>query len=122
MKTQRDCRTGAKVLGTAIAIVGSLMLAGCPNPNNIGVQQYGTVSVTCLLASNNQPVAGVLVTVGGVTATQLTNGAGQVIIAQVEIGTHTVDAHGAGLDGNSPSVSVTQDTQTAVTVLMSPSQ
>ncbi len=97
-------------------------MAGCPNPNSIGVQEFGTVNVTCVLASNNQPVAGVLVSVGGVTAGAYTNSAGQVSIAQVEIGAHTVDAHGPGLDGNSPTVNVTQNQTVPVTVLMTPSQ
>jgi hypothetical protein len=122
MKAGGLSQTAAKALGIAIAVLGSLVLAGCPNPNSIGVQEFGTVNATCVLASNNQPVAGVLVSVGGVTATVTTNSAGQVTIPQVEIGTHTVDAHAAGLDGNSPTVTVTENTTTPVTVLMSPSQ
>jgi hypothetical protein len=122
MKTDRACRLGAKLLGTVTAIVGSLVLAGCPNPNSIGVQEYGTVNVTCVLATNNQPVAGALVSVGGVTAGQTTNSAGQVTLMQVEIGSHTVSAYAPGLEGDNPTVTVVENQQASVTVHMSPSQ
>jgi hypothetical protein len=111
----------AKALLTVAVAGATLGLWGCPNPNSIGVQQFGTVVVTCVLASNNQPVAGVIVTIGGTTATQPTDSTGKVTVTQVVIGAHPVDAHGAGVDGEPTTVTVIQDTTVNQTVLMVPS-
>ena len=111
-----------RVVPACAVVAAVLELWGCPNPNSIGVQQYGTVVVTCVQASNNQPVAGALVSIGGVTAQQTTDASGKVTLTQVEIGTHEVRANAPGLDGDNPSVTVVQDQTVQVTVHMSPSQ
>ncbi len=110
----------ARAALAAAVMCATFGLWGCPNPNAIGVQQYGTVVVTCVLASNNQPVAGVLVSIGGVTATQMTDASGKTTVSQVQIGTRSIDAHGAGLDGQPTTVTVIQDQTVTQTVLMVP--
>lgn len=101
-----------------LVVAASLGLWGCPNPNAIGVQQYGIVKVLCVQASNNQPVAGVNVSIAGIAHTS--DATGIATLAQVPIGTHPVDAHGIGLDGQPQNVTVLQDQTINVTVLMSP--
>lgn len=94
-----------------------LALWGCPNPNDIGVQQYGTVKVTCIQASNNQPVAGALVAVG--INTQTSNASGVAVLTNVPIGQQTIKADAPGLHGEMP-VAVTVGKESDVTVSLSP--
>jgi Carboxypeptidase regulatory-like domain len=110
-----------RVLPACAAMMAVLGLWGCPNPNSIGVQQYGQVTVLCVQASNNQPVAGALVSIAGSNPVA-TDASGKAILPQVVIGTHTVQANAPGLDGDNPSVAVVQDTNVNITVHMSPSQ
>ena len=107
-------------LGLAAGLT-ALGLWGCPNPNAIGVQQYGTVVVICVQAANNQPVAGAIVSIAGVTGAHPTDASGKTTLTQVAIGTHPIEAHAAGLDGNTPTVTVIENTTVTQTVLMSPS-
>lgn len=113
-----------KLLGAVLILPGCIALAGCPNPNNIGVQTYGVVQVTCLQASNNQPVAGALASIGIVTGN--TNSSGVAMLSQVPIGTSIpVSCNAPGLGGSSVVPSLTADNTNTnpakVTVLLSPS-
>ena len=110
-----------RAVGSVALLCATLGLLGCPNPNAIGVQQFGTVDVVCVLASNSQPVAGVLVTIGGTTAASLTDASGKTTVTPVPIGSHAVDAHAAGLDNEPVTVTVIQDTTITQQVLMVPS-
>ncbi|MDQ6766511.1 MAG: carboxypeptidase-like regulatory domain-containing protein [Candidatus Eremiobacteraeota bacterium] len=102
-------------------VLASLGLWGCPNPNAIGVQQYGTVEVTCVQASNGQPVSGAIVTVDGVTATTTTDASGKVTVSQVPIGTHPVKADAPGLEGTD-TVTVIENQTIQKKISMSPTQ
>jgi hypothetical protein len=104
--------------------LGALVLSGCPNPNAIGVQQYGTVRVTCVQASNRQPVVGAIVSAPGgptqyVTATTDSNG--NATLYQVVIGTQPVRADAPGLQGQS-SVTVVENQTVPVQITMTPTQ
>jgi hypothetical protein len=104
--------------------LGALVLSGCPNPNAIGVQQYGTVQVTCLQASNRQPVAGAIVELPGGSSqmvTQSTDASGNATLNQVVIGTHTAVADAPGLHGEA-TVTVVENQSVSVQVLMNPTQ
>jgi hypothetical protein len=109
------------VMAASIAVAAiALSLSGCPNPNAIGVQQYGIVKATCVQATNGQPVSGAIVTVDGVTAKTTTDSSGTVIIDQVPIGTHPITADAAGLHGQD-SVTVVENETVPKQVVMSPS-
>jgi hypothetical protein len=101
-----------------LAVTATLGLWGCPNPNAIGVQQFGIVQVLCLQASNNQPVANANVSVAGVA--KATDATGTAVLTQVPIGTHPVEAHAPGLDGQPQTVTVVQDQTVKIQILMSP--
>lgn len=100
----------------------ALALGGCPNPNQIGVQQFGTITATVLLASNNQPVVNALVVVNtGPNGTCYTHADGTCVISQVPVGPQSVTANAAGLQGPPVAVSVAQQNQNyPVTILMYP--
>ena len=101
------------------AVAATLALWGCPNPNSIGVQQFGNVKATCVQASNGQPVSGAIVTVDGVTATTTTDSSGSVTIPNIAIGTHPITAEAAGLHGQD-TVTVIENQTVPKQVLMSP--
>jgi len=94
---------------TACAVVAACAaLWGCPNPNDIGVQTYGAVQVTCVQAGNNQPVGGALVRVDGVTPSATTNSAGVLLVQNVAIGSSIpVTCLAPGLTGNATIPSLT---------------
>lgn len=118
---KKPTRMGRATLALAAGL-GALLLSGCPNPNDIGVQQYGTVVVTCLQASNRQPVAGAYVKAAG-TATQQevvpTDGSGRATLTQVVIGSQPIHADAPGLSGDT-TVTVIQDQTVSAQILMTP--
>lgn len=112
----------SRVALAAATGIGAIILSGCPNPNAIGVQQYGTVQVTCLQASNRQPVAGADVGApGGSTQyqTQTTDASGHATLNQVVIGSQTIKADAPGLTGET-TVTVIQDQTVSAQILMTP--
>lgn len=113
----KNAAAAGKLAAACFAAVASLVLWGCPNPNDIGVQQYGEVDVTCVQASNNQPVAGANVQIG--QSADHTGSDGTVKFPQVPIGQQTILAHAPGLEG-SAQVTVAVSAKVSQTVLMSP--
>lgn len=114
-------RAGARAVA-AITIAGAAaLLAGCPNPNAIGVQDTGQLRVTCLQASNNAPVANALVTVNATTALPTGND-GTVTFPSVPVGPQNVTADSAGLHGGPVAVTVVKDQTVNITVPMYPTQ
>jgi len=109
----------SRILVPVAAIAAVLSLWGCPNPNAIGVQQYGTVKATCIQASTGQPVSGAIVTVDGRTATTTTDSSGTVTIDTIPIGTHPITADAPGLSGQD-TVTVIENQTVPKQVLMSP--
>jgi hypothetical protein len=94
------------------ALAAALTLTGCPNPNAIGVQKYGTVTATTVLASNSQPVA---------NGQCYTHGDGTCMLTNVPVGPQVVSASATGLNGPPVSVNVTTENQNyPVTILMYP--
>ena len=103
-----------RLLGGVVAVVSAIALYGCPNPNNIGVQVYGSVAVTVVDANSGNPVAGALVNAGStITCTTVANGT--CTLEQVPVGKWPIVAHAAGLSG-SADATVTANQQTSVTV------
>lgn len=85
-------------------------LMGCTNPNSIGVQVFGAVTVHCQKASDGSPVAGALVSVGS-TAALDTDGNGNVTFPQVPAGPQTFIARAPGLAGSGQLTVVANGTQ-----------
>jgi hypothetical protein len=84
---------------------------GCSNPNAVGVQQFGTIVGRILDATNNRPVANVLVSVGSLyTAYSDPNGA--FTLSNIPIGHQVVTARMQGYEDNSLTVVVHQDQTT----------
>lgn len=106
-----------------LAAALALSLTGCPNPNAIGVQQFGAIAAHCVLASNGQPVAGALVSASStLICPGGTDASGNCTIPQVPMGSSwTVTADAPGLHGSVFPVTVTENQTTNVTIQMKPS-
>jgi hypothetical protein len=104
------------------AVAAALTLTGCPNPNAIGVQKFGTVTATTVLASNNQPVANALVIINtGQNGQCYTQANGTCTLTMVPVGPQVVSASATGLNGPPVPVNVTTENQNyPVTILMYP--
>ncbi|HXW51829.1 MAG TPA: hypothetical protein VEJ41_07555 [Candidatus Acidoferrales bacterium] len=115
-------------IGIGLAACGLLLacaaLWGCPNPNYIGVQTFGVVQVTCVQASNNQPVAGALVRVDGTDGPNTgTNGIS--LVSGVAIGSNLpVECYAPGLTGSATlgtlTATNTSSNPAPITVQMAP--
>ena len=114
-------RAGARAVAAITIGAAAALLAGCPNPNAIGVQDTGGIQATCLQASNNAPVAGALVTVNA-TQNGTTHSDGTILIPGVPVGPQNVTADAAGLHGGPVAVTVVKDQTVNVTVPMYPTQ
>lgn len=69
---------------------------GCqPDPNHIGVQDYGSVTGRVIDAKTNQPISTATVAVG-TTITATTDSAGAFTLGNVPAGTQTVRVSAAG--------------------------
>ena len=108
---------GMILAATALA---ALTLAGCPNPNAIGVQKFGTIAATVVLASNGSPVANALVIVNS-TQQCPTHADGTCQIAMVPIGQQQVYAAAPGLTSAPVLVNVLENQIVPVTIQMTPS-
>jgi len=83
-------------------------LAGCANPNLIGVQDYGYI-VGNVIDQNSKPVAGALVSATGTTSTTRTDDKGNFNLQNVAIGEQTVTIQAAGFGSGTSTVIVVKN-------------
>jgi hypothetical protein len=108
-----------RLLGGFAAAVAALALAGCPNPNDIGVQTYGYVAVKTVDANTGQPVANVLVNAGSTyTCTTGSDGSCPQPL-KLPVGKWPLVASAPGLHG-SADVTIAENTTASVTIQLSP--
>ena len=103
-----------KIFGIA-ALIAAIALGGCPNPNNIGVQNYGTVAVTVVDGTTGKPVSGALVSAGSTYT--CTTGANGICASplRLPVGNWTITAVTAGQKGSSD-VTVVENQQISTTI------
>jgi hypothetical protein len=101
-------RRGLCALSAGAAL---LALAACNDPNDIGVQDYGTIYGT-VLTVKNAPIEGALVSAAGYQAR--TNAAGGFTL-RVPIGQQTVTVNAAGFKSASVDVDVLKNQSAPVT-------
>jgi hypothetical protein len=97
--------------------LGLAGLASCTNPNSIGVQVYGTVTVHCVRASDGSPVPGAIVSAAGKTFPA--DGSGNLTFPQVPVGPELFTANATGLKGTA-SETVVEGANPDVTIQMQP--
>ena len=108
----------ALMVGACLAL---LSLASCVNPNAIGVQKFGTISATVVLASSGQPVANAEVIVSS-EKNCITGPDGTCAISPVPIGPQVVYAVAPGLASSQAQVNVLENQIAPVTLQMAPTQ
>jgi hypothetical protein len=101
----------------AFLALGLAGLAGCANPNAIGVQVYGTVTVHCVKFSDGTPVPGANISVAGGAAQADANG--NHTFTQVPVGPELFTANATGLKGTA-SATIVEGANPDVTVQMQP--
>ena len=91
-------------------LVGAGALAGCANPNFIGIQDYGTI-IGNVVDSSGKPIVGALVSATGTSSTYRTVGDGSFSLPQVAVGTQmvSISAPGYGPPAAPPGGVVTKD-------------
>jgi hypothetical protein len=94
-------------LAVAVALAAGA-LAGCANPNLIGVQDYGYI-VGNVTDQNSKPVAGALVSATGTTSTTRTDVKGNFNLQNVAIGEQTVTIQAAGYGSGTADVIVVKN-------------
>jgi hypothetical protein len=98
--------------------LGLAGMAGCTNPNSIGVQVYGNVTVHCVKFSDGSPVPGALISVGNVA--HAADGSGNWTFTQlIPVGQQTFIAQTTGLKGTQ-TATIVQDANPDVTIQMQP--
>ena len=88
-------------------------LAGCANPNFIGIQDYGTVYGN-VVDSGGKPIGEALLSATGSTSTIRSNGDGSFKLPQISVGTQTISASAPGYGSATTSILVVKDTETSV--------
>lgn len=103
------------VFAASVLALGLANLAGCANPNDIGVQVFGSVTVHCVRFSDGSPVPGANVSLSNLAST--TDSSGSATFTQVSVGPQTIIARATGLYGTQ-SITVVQGTNPDVTIQM----
>jgi hypothetical protein len=102
----------------AFIALGLAGLAGCTNPNNIGVQVYGTVTVHCVRFSDGSPVPNANVAVSNTA--QPTGADGSTTFNNnVPVGPESFVARASGLKGTQ-AATIVQGVNPDVTIQMQP--
>jgi TolB protein len=103
--------------GALFMLLCLLGLAAC-EPTQVEPAYYGTLTVTVLDGSTNQPVASVGVSTTPATGSFVTDSKGQLTIEQVPAGTLSVVARKAGYDATTSSVTLANGQTQAVVLLL----
>ena len=88
-----------------LSFVVAASLTGCPNPNFIGVQDYGYI-VCNVVDQNGKAIPNALVTATGTNGTARTGSTGGFNLQNVATGEQTVSASAAGYQPQSAPVTV----------------
>jgi hypothetical protein len=94
----------------AAALV-ALALSGCaPNPNGMGVADFGWVDGNVVDSQSGQPIPGATVAVGNVVA--LSSSAGYFRLDNVPVGTQTIRISAIGWQSYAATLTVAKNVQT----------
>jgi len=94
-----------------LGVLALIALVGGCNPNDIGLQDYGTI-VGRIADQNGNPIQGALVSATGTTFTFTTDKTGAFSIQKVAVGEQTVTARAAGYVGSITADVIVQKDQT----------
>ena len=96
----------------AAALVACALGACAPNPNGMGVADFGSIDGNVVDAQSLQPIGGATISVGNVVAVTSPGSSGYFLLQNVPIGTQTITIHAIGWQTYTATVSVTKNDYT----------
>jgi hypothetical protein len=99
-------------------VVAALALAACaPNPNGMGVADFGTVTGRVVDAQSQQPISGATIAIGNVVAITSVPDQGGFVLQNVPVGTQQMTISAIGWTTYPAQVTVTKNQTTDVGVI-----
>jgi hypothetical protein len=88
-----------------LALAVAAVLAGCVDPNYIGVQDYGSINGRIIDAATDRPLNGAIVSVGSLSV-QHTVSDGSFLLDRIPVGTQTLMIQAPGYKTSSLAIAV----------------
>ena len=99
--------------GAFAAALVALALVGCaPNPNGMGVADFGSVDGNVVDSQSLQPIGGATVSVGNVVAVTSPGSSGYFLLQNVPVGTQTIRISAVGWEAYTATITVTKNDYT----------
>jgi len=99
--------------GAFAAALVVLALGACaPNPNGMGVADFGSVDGNVVDSQSNQPIGGATIAVGNVVALTSIGSNGYFLLQNVPVGTQTITIHAIGWQPYTATISVVKNDYT----------
>jgi hypothetical protein len=105
----------------AAASLLGLLTACAPNPNGMGVADFGTVTGRVVDQQSVQPITGATISIGNVVTVTAVPDAGGFVLRSVPVGTQTIRIRAIGWQNYDTTITVTKDQTTDIGVIALPS-
>ena len=105
----------------AIGFVAGALVACAPNPNGMGVADYGTVTGRVVDTPSLQPISGATIAIGNIVSITAVIDQGGFVLRNIPVGTQTLMISAIGWQSYRVQVKVTKNQPTDVGVIGLPS-
>ena len=105
----------------ALVLISGMAAACAPNPNGMGVAEYGTVTGRIVDTDSLQPISGATVAIGDIVSITALVDQGGFVLRNVPIGTQTITISAIGWKSYRTQIKVTKDQATDVGIIGLPS-
>jgi hypothetical protein len=118
-----DVKNFTKTVRSAFALAaGICAFVSCgPNPNGMGVADYGTVTGRIVDTDSLQPIAGATISIGNIVSITAAIDQGGFILRNVPVGTQTISISAIGWKSYKGQIKVTHDAPADVGTIGLPS-
>jgi hypothetical protein len=118
-----DVKNFTKTVRSAFALgIGLCALASCaPNPNGMGVSEYGTVTGRVVDTDSLEPIPGATISIGNIVSITAAIDRGGFVLRNVPVGTQTLSISAIGWKSYKGQIKVTRDTPADVGIIGLPS-
>jgi hypothetical protein len=105
----------------AAGLVACAAIACAPNPNGMGVADYGTVTGRIVDTASLQPISGATISIGNIVSITAAIDQGGFVLRNVPIGTQTLTISAIGWQTYRTQVKVTKNAATDIGAIGLPS-
>lgn len=105
----------------AVILVTGFVAACSPNPNGMGVADFGTVTGRIVDTDSLQPISGATIAIGNIVSLTAAVDQGGFVLRNVPIGTQTVEISAIGWKSYRTTVKVTKNQPTDIGTIGLPS-